>query len=138
MSEQSPPQVDPWSVILPGSYPPGSAGAIIAGNLDAAISTRSTYSGGPVQSVLSPVTVGSCQDKSGYRLAADGFDEIVIEPGINARQSLSPILAGIAGDLSGAGSGTIVIKAGGNSATRIIATTDDSGNRSSVSLNLPL
>src|SRR5258708_6236251 len=35
--------VDPWSVSLPGAYAPGSAGSILGQNLDAKVSTRSTY-----------------------------------------------------------------------------------------------
>lgn len=40
--------VDPLGVMLPGGYPPGSYGALIAANLDARVSSRSTYAGGPV------------------------------------------------------------------------------------------
>lgn len=39
-------------------------------NLDAAVSSRSVYAGGPVASVTSPVTVGTNNDKAGYALAA--------------------------------------------------------------------
>jgi len=61
--------VDPWSVALPGSYATGTAGAILGQNLDARVSTRSTYAGGPVASVTAPVTVGTNSDKAGYALA---------------------------------------------------------------------
>jgi hypothetical protein len=37
---------DPWSTTLPGSYAPGTAGYIVGTNLNAAITSRSTYSGG--------------------------------------------------------------------------------------------
>lgn len=37
-------------------------------NLDAAVSTRSTYAGGAVASVTAPVTVGTNNDKTGYAL----------------------------------------------------------------------
>lgn len=40
-------------------------------NLDAAISTRSTYSGGAVSSVTNPVTVGTNNDKSGYSVSSN-------------------------------------------------------------------
>jgi hypothetical protein len=187
--------VDPWTVSLPGSYISGSAGAILgtnldahvstrstyAGgpvasvtapvtvgtnndksgyavsstglnaiqlpsgitatqalqNLDAAVSTRSTYAGGPVASVTAPVTVGTNNDKSGYALSSSGLDTIQIESGINARQALSPILAACAGIVAGAGTGVVVIKGGNSSTTRITATTDNAGNRSSVTLTLP-
>ena len=80
--------------------------------LDVAVSTRSTYSGGPVASVVAPVTVGMNQDKTGYELSAEGIDQIMVETGVNARQALSPILAAVAGTLSGAGTGSVVIKGG--------------------------
>ena len=83
------------------------------------------------------VTVGTVSDKTGYTLAAAGLDSITIEAGINARQALSPILAASAGVVSGAGTGVVVIKGGNTSTTRITATTDNAGNRSSVSLSLP-
>jgi hypothetical protein len=129
--------VDPWSVSLPGSYATGSAGAILGKNLDAQVSTRSIYAGGPVASVTAPVTVGTNNDKVGYALASSGLDAIQVEGGVNARQALAPILAACAGVVAGAGTGVVVIKGGNTSTTRITATTDNAGNRSSVTLTLP-
>ena len=94
--------------------------------------------GGPVASVTAPVTVARNSDKTGYTLAPAGLDFVQIESGVNARQALSPILAASAGVLVGAGTGTVVIKGGNVSATRITATTDDAGNRTADSLSLPL
>lgn len=37
---------DPWATALPGGYAAGTAGAILGGRLDVAVSTRSTYAGG--------------------------------------------------------------------------------------------
>ena len=128
---------DPWSVSLPANYAAGSAGSLLGLNLDARISTRSTYAGGPVASVTAPVTVGTVNDKSGYNLSGNGLDAIVVEGGINARQALAPILAASAGSLTGAGTGTIVIRGANSSISRITATTDNAGNRSSVALTLP-
>lgn len=76
-------------------------------------------------------------DKTGFILAAAGLDQIPIETGVNARQALSPILAACAGVVSGAGTGSITIKGGNVATTRIVATTDNSGNRSAVGLTLP-
>jgi hypothetical protein len=129
--------VDPWSVSLPGSYAVGSAGAVLGSNLDAKVSTRSTFAGGAVASVTAPVTVGTNNDKSGYALSSSGLDSIQIEVGVNARQALSPILAACGGVVVGAGTGVIVFKGGNSSTTRITATTDNAGNRSSVTLTLP-
>jgi hypothetical protein len=110
----------------------GSFGA----HLDAAVSSR--YDGrADVPGVAAPVTVGTSLDKAGYRLGPDGLDAVDVEPGINARQALAPILAAVAGVVTGSGSGTIVIKGGNTASTRIMATTDPSGNRSAVTLLLP-
>ena len=129
--------IDPWSSSIPGSYPPGTAGAMLGNNLDAKVSSRSTYAGGPVASVTAPVTVGVNSDKAGYVLAPAGLDAIQVETGVNARQALSPILAASAGVLLGAGTGTIVIKGGNIAITRITASTDNAGNRTAVTLSLP-
>jgi hypothetical protein len=129
--------VDPWSVVLPGSYAAGTAGATFGTNLDARVSTRSTFAGGAVASVAAPVTVGTVNDKTGYSLAPSGLDAIIIETGVNPRQALSAILAWAAGVISGAGSGTLVIKGAKTSTTRIVESVDNFGNRSSVTLTLP-
>jgi hypothetical protein len=113
-----------------------AAGSVFA-RLDAPISSRSTYAGGPVASVVAPVVVGQNNDKAGYILAAAGLDSVIVEAGINARQALAPILAATAGVVTGAGSGTITIKGGNVATTRIMAATDDLGNRSAVILTLP-
>ena len=129
--------IDPWMATVPGTYPAGSAGAILGGNLDVPVSSRSTFAGGVVAGVTAPVTVGINADKNGYSLAAGGLDSIAVETGVNARQALSPILAASAGVLLGAGTGSITIKGGNVTTTRVTATTDDSGNRLAVTLNLP-
>jgi hypothetical protein len=71
------------------------------------------------------------------RLTSDGADAVMVEAGVNMRQAMSPILAASAGALSGAGSGTIAIKGGNSAVTRVTATTDNAGNRTAVTLNLP-
>lgn len=128
---------DPWAVTLPGGYATATAGAIVGGNLDAKVSTRSTYAGGAVSGVTAPVTVGVNNDKAGYFLASAGLDAVQVEAGVNARQALAPILASSAGVLLGAGTGTIVIKGGNVAVTRVTASTDNAGNRTAVVLSLP-
>ena len=128
---------DPWATTLPGAYPAGSAGAILGNNLDIRVSTRSIYAGGPVASVTAPVIVGTNNDKAGYLLGSSGLDAVHVEAGVNARQALSPILAASAGVLLGAGTGTVVIKGGNVAVTRILASTDNAGNRTAVTLTLP-
>ena len=62
----------------------------------------------------------------------------MVETGVNLRQAVSPILAATAGVISGASTGQITIKGGNNTATRIVATTDNIGNRTTVVLTLPV
>ena len=62
---------------------------------------------------------------------------IEIEAGVNLKQTLAVVLSALAGKVSGAGTGTIVFKGGNNDTTRITATTDAQGNRTSITLTLP-
>jgi hypothetical protein len=82
-------------------------------------------------------TVYAAEEVNPNVLAPAGLDAVPVETGVNARQALSPILAASAGVLSGAGSGTIVIRGGNVATTRITATTDNAGNRTVVTLALP-
>lgn len=76
--------------------------------------------------------------KTGYKLASDGLDSVVIETGLNARQALSVIAASAAGVLDGAATEEITMAAAGVPATnRITATVDENGNRSAVTLSPP-
>jgi hypothetical protein len=70
-------------------------------------------------------------------LSPAGLDAVQVETGVNARQALSPILAASCGVLLGAGTGTVVVKGGNVAVTRITASTDNSGNRTAVTLSLP-
>lgn len=73
----------------------------------------------------------------GVIISSAGLDNIVVETGMNARQALSAAASSAAGVLSGATTGTIVIKGAGVATTRITATTDDNGNRTAITLSLP-
>lgn len=93
--------------------------ANITGNLAGTVTTVTT--------VTNSVTLGST-----------GIDNITIETGLNARQSLAIIASACAGVLSGAATTNVLIQAAGVPATnRINATVDSSGNRSAVTLSLP-
>lgn len=115
-----------------------AAVGLASANLDTQLSTID----GVVDAILddtgtSGVVVAS-SSKTGYALASGGLDAIAVESGVNARQALSVCLASAAGVLSGAATETIVIRAGANpGTTRITATVDEDGNRSSVTLSLP-
>jgi hypothetical protein len=69
-------------------------------------------------------------------LAPNGLDGIPVE-GMNLRQAMSPILAAACGVTSGAPGGPIVVKGGNVATTRISASVDTAGNRTSVTLALP-
>jgi len=93
----------------------------------------------PLDDSPGTVTLLSRVSASGVMVSPAGLDAVAIESGINARQALAAILAANAGQLSGADTGSIIINGAGagNTAARITATTDASGNRQSVTLNLP-
>ncbi len=76
-------------------------------------------------------------DKTGFQLASDGVDAIVIETGINMRQAVSVSLASAAGKISGSETTTVTIKGANTSTTRISATVDANGNRTAITLTLP-
>lgn len=77
-------------------------------------------------------------DKTGFKLASDGLDSVVVETDLNARQAMSVIASAVGGVLAGAGTTAITIAAAGVPATnRITATVDSSGNRTVVTLDPP-
>jgi len=119
---------DPWATVASG-YTAGTFGAILTLNLDAKVSAVKAKTD---NLPANPASVGSQMI-----LAANGLDLIVIETGINARQALTPILAVSAGKISGAGTGTIVVKGAGTATTRLTVSGDSAGNRTAVTLNLP-
>lgn len=67
---------DPWSTAIPGSYGAGTAGNIVGNNLDAAVSTRSTFAGGAVASVTAGVTLTSAYDAA--KTAAQAGDAMAL------------------------------------------------------------
>lgn len=54
----------------------GSVTGLTVSNLDATVSSRSTYAGGAVASVAAAVTVGTNNDKTGYALSGAGIQAI--------------------------------------------------------------
>jgi hypothetical protein len=115
-------------------------------NLDATVSSRSTYAGTAVASVTAPVTVGTNNDKTGYSLtvtpptANQNADALLdrtdgVETGRTLRQGLRLMLAAMAGKLSGAATTTVTIRDTNDGINRIVATVDSNGNRSAVTLD---
>jgi hypothetical protein len=60
---------DPWTTSVPGAYGAGTAGKILGDNLNATVSSRSTYAGGAVASVTAGVIVTTNNDKAGYTVS---------------------------------------------------------------------
>lgn len=138
-----------------GVAPGASAGLFIAGTNAATVVTTSfttTFTGnltGSVASVTGAVgsvtgnvggnvtgSVGSVV--AGVDLAAAGMDAVVVETGINARQSLSLIAAACVGEAAGFPASPVTYDAADNAGTtRISAVNDGLGNRSSVTLTPP-
>lgn len=65
-----------WDALTSALTTVGSIGKLLVTNIDAAISSRSTYAGGAVASVTAAVTVGTNNDKTGYALSAAGIQAI--------------------------------------------------------------
>jgi hypothetical protein len=128
---------DVWDYAATSASVAGSLGFLVRDNLDAKVSTRSTFAGGAVSSVTNPVTVGVNQDKSGYSLSSAGLDLVMVESGINIRQAMAPILAASAGVIVSGANGLFTIRGGNTAITRIQATADGTGNRANVILTLP-
>ena len=133
---------DPWTAALPGNYASGTAGAIVGAFANPYANALSSlfppnFAALSIDPSTGGIKVAINMDKSDYLLGSAGLDAIPVETGVNVRQALSPILAATAGVVSGAGTGTIVIKGGNVPDTRIKATTDKAGNRTAVTLTLP-
>jgi hypothetical protein len=123
-------------------------------NLDATISSRSTFAGGAVASVTgnvggnvvgsvasvtAPVTAGTVSDKTGYELSSTGVAAIwayVVEGSISAVQAVRGLMASAFGKLSGAATSTVTIRNASDTKDTITATVDADGNRSAVTKDL--
>lgn len=75
-------------------------------------------------------------DKTGYALSATGLDAITVFSTYTIPTSLAKMFGALCGKVSGAGTGTVTIYAGGSSSTAVIvASTDAAGNRTAVNLS---
>lgn len=81
--------------------------------------------------VANVTTVGSVTTKTGYKLASDGLDLVLVD-GKTLPAALQIIAAGVLGKVSGAGLGTEVFVGLDGATTRATVTVDASGNRSAV------
>lgn len=138
---------DPWSTALPGSYGAGTAGKIVGDALDAAVSSRASQSSvdtidGIVDAILEDTgttipaaltTITNYVDT----IPADILDASNgVETSMTLRQALRIILAAAGGKLSGANTTTVTVRNPGDSKDRIVATVDEHGNRSAVTLDV--
>lgn len=89
-----------------------------------------------MEAAFSDVAV-SVEDKTGFKLASDGIDAILLELGVNARQGLCIIGAALAGVISGCKDNLPKFKGLNSDTTRISAKTDSNGNRLTITLTLP-
>ena len=106
-------------------------------NLDALVSSR--VAAADITLTGGKVTVGTNDDKAGYRLSATGVDDIldeVIEGLVTLRQSIRLANAANAGKTSGMDTGNPVLRDLADTKDRVAATTDADGNRTAVTVDL--
>ena len=81
--------------------------------------------------VANVTTVGSVTTKTGYALVSTGLDLVLVD-GKTLPASLQIIGAVVAGEITGAGTGTEVFDGLDGATTRVTVTVDGAGNRSTV------
>lgn len=146
-----------WDALTSALTTVGSIGKRIVDNLDVAVSSRSTYAGADTSgttTLLSRLTAGRATNLDNLdttvssRLSAAGYtvpptaaqnatalldSADAIETGLTPRGALRLALAGLAGKLSGALTGTVTFRnAVADSKARITATVDGNGNRTAI------
>jgi hypothetical protein len=108
-------------------------------NIDVATSTRSSHAAADIWAVatrkLTALEAAQLSTDAVTEIT-DAIKAIVLETGVTWHQALAIIAAVAAGNLSGGGTGTEVIKGINVATTRISAATDASGNRT-ITLTLP-
>lgn len=94
---------------------------------------------GSVGSVTAPVTVGTNNDKTGYRLSATGVDDVwdeAVDGAVTARESLRLANSANGAIVAGAATTTVTIRDLADTKDRVTATVDASGNRTAVTRDL--
>ncbi len=110
--------------ILIGTSP--ADGSLIAPS----VSVGSTIVAGSLSSAAAPTTC--TLDQISIDAVADAVWEKILEDGFSAKEMMRLISSSLAGKVSGAGTGTVTFRSIGDTANRIIADVDDSGNRITV------
>lgn len=107
------------------------------GRIDAATSTR--LASASITLAAGAVTVGTNNDKTGYRLSATGVDDVLDEVVLGSytlRQLMRGLAAANLGKLSGAATTTITIRSADDTKDVVVSSVDANGNRSAVTLDL--
>lgn len=139
--------------ITAASFAAAAITATVAPNLDAAVSSRSTYAGadtsgtttlltrigGTITLNAGAVTVGTNSDKTGYALTSGERTSIVAALFATVTESTETFIqafrvmrAALVGKISGAAGTSIAIRDAADTKDRIAAVVDSSGNRTSV------
>jgi len=126
-----------WDALTSALTTAGSIGKLLVDNINATISSR--LASASISLSGGAVTVGTNNDKTGYRLSATGVDDVldeVVEGSVTLRQSMRLANAANAGKASGMGTTSVTIRDLSDSLNRISATVDADGNRTAVTLDL--
>ncbi len=121
------------AVVLAGSAPswytaPANPATVVltAGSFVTATFGTCDFTSTMKTSLSAATPAVTVSDKTGFKLASDGLDSIVIESG-----------SACVGVLSGAATATVTIKGAGVATTRVVSTCDSDGNRSALVLTPP-
>jgi hypothetical protein len=114
---------DPWGTALPGAYGAGSAGKIVGDFLNATVSSRASQA--------SLDALPTANENAGALL--DTANDI--ETGISVRNALRATLAMLAGQVTGAGTGSEIFKNPAATKNRVTVTVDTNGNRSAITFD---
>lgn len=138
---------DPWSTALPGSYTSGQAGKIVGDALDAAVSSRASQSSvDTVDGIVDAILADTGTDIPNALIAIANYVDSIpadvldapngIETGVTVRQAIRGCIRVLAAKVSGAGTTTITFRDLADTKNSVVATVDEPGNRSAVTLDL--
>jgi VCBS repeat-containing protein len=108
--------------------------AATAANISSAESSIRGADSDDLKSISDEIGALNDIDGTAVKLAADGLNAVVVETGLNMLEVMRLIAAALCGTLAGANTTEVTIKNAGGTTTRIVATVDQSGNRSAVVL----
>jgi len=138
-----------WDALTSALTTLGSIGKLIVTNVDALISSRSTYAGGAVASVTGAVGSVAAGGITAASFGADAIDATVlaanaatdvaaatlattVEGSSSLKAMVQDIGAATAGKNTGAGTGTVTFRNVSDTADALVATVDASNNRTVI------